>query len=102
MGTKRNPGRFDCYAKAKPDEPMFVLLGRDPMAPVLVRLWAKLRERLGEGSDTVAEARGLALDMDRWLTEAGKLARKDEAERALLHVIVEGIDLDELLCEITA
>ena len=29
MGTKNNPGKFDCYEHAKPDEPMFVLLGRD-------------------------------------------------------------------------
>ncbi|HAW11807.1 MAG TPA: aspartate decarboxylase, partial [Chloroflexi bacterium] len=30
MGTKNNPGKFDCYDDAHPDEPMFVLLGRDP------------------------------------------------------------------------
>jgi hypothetical protein len=40
MGTKRNPGQYDCYAKAEPDEPMFVLLARDPTAPQLVRDWA--------------------------------------------------------------
>lgn len=43
MGTKNKPGKFDCYHSAEPDEPMFVLLGRDPLAPVLVRLWAALR-----------------------------------------------------------
>ena len=26
---KENPGRFDCYANALPDEPMFVLLARE-------------------------------------------------------------------------
>lgn len=40
MGTKNNPGKFDCYAKADPDEPMFILLGRDPLAPSLVLMWA--------------------------------------------------------------
>lgn len=40
MGTKNNPGDFDCYANAEPDEPMFVLLARDPLAPSLVRDWA--------------------------------------------------------------
>lgn len=40
MGTKANPGRYDCYEKAEPDEPMFVLLARDPLAPDLVRKWA--------------------------------------------------------------
>jgi hypothetical protein len=33
MGTKRNPGLSDCYAKAEADEPMFVLLARDKHAP---------------------------------------------------------------------
>jgi hypothetical protein len=44
MGTKNNPGKFDCYDDAHPDEPMFVLLGRDPAAGSLVRLWARRRE----------------------------------------------------------
>jgi hypothetical protein len=48
MGSKNNPSSFDCYAAAKPDEPMFVLLGRDPMAGALVRLWALMREEAGE------------------------------------------------------
>lgn len=43
MGTKNNPGRFDCYANAKPDEPMFVLLGRDRLAAHLVSIWSKVR-----------------------------------------------------------
>jgi hypothetical protein len=43
MGTKQNPGPFDCYAAAAPDEPMFVLLARDPLAPALVREWARQR-----------------------------------------------------------
>lgn len=43
MGTKNNPGEFDCYKNAHPDEPMFVLLARDPNAPQLVRQWATHR-----------------------------------------------------------
>lgn len=43
MGTKNNPGNFDCYANALPDEPMFVLLGRDPLAPGLTQIWAMIR-----------------------------------------------------------
>jgi cob(I)alamin adenosyltransferase len=46
MGTKNDPGEFDCYSNAEPDEPMFVLLGRDRSAPTLVRAWARERERL--------------------------------------------------------
>lgn len=43
MGTKINPGVFDCYANAEPDEPMFVLLARDELAAAMVSLWAALR-----------------------------------------------------------
>jgi hypothetical protein len=46
MGTKNNPAPFDCYANAEPDEPYFVLLGRDVSAPALVRAWAHERNRL--------------------------------------------------------
>lgn len=42
MGTKENPSQFDCYDKAAPDEPMFILLARDPIAPYLVTLWANV------------------------------------------------------------
>lgn len=43
MGTKDNPGQFDCYHAAKPDEPMFVLLARDRLAGFLVSIWSSLR-----------------------------------------------------------
>lgn len=66
MGSKRNPGAFDCYAAAHPDEPMFVLLGRDRHAPMLVTLWALLRELDGEDASKVAEARECALRMRTW------------------------------------
>jgi len=45
MGSKNNPGKFDCYANAMPDEPMFVLLARDPDFSRLVNEWADKRER---------------------------------------------------------
>lgn len=43
MGTKNNPGQFDCYHAAEPDEPMFVLLARDRLAGHLVSIWSKVR-----------------------------------------------------------
>jgi hypothetical protein len=67
MGTKLNPGRFDCYESAAPDEPMFVLLARDPMAPILVELWASLREHAAGNPSKVAEARECAQNMRAWL-----------------------------------
>lgn len=69
MGTKNNPGQFDCYANAEPDEPMFVLLARDRHAPTLVWLWAALRELDQEKPEKVAEARACCLNMIRWATE---------------------------------
>jgi hypothetical protein len=43
MGTKLKPGKFDCHANALPDEPMFILLARDPQFAELVRKWAQRR-----------------------------------------------------------
>lgn len=44
MGTKNNPGKFDCYEKAEPDEPVFVLLGRDATAMQTVLAWCILNK----------------------------------------------------------
>jgi len=73
MGSKNNPGKFDCYDKALPDEPMFVLLARDPTAPDRVEFWAKERETaidVGKRPETdramVEEARQCAADMRAW------------------------------------
>lgn len=66
MGTKNNPSQFDCYAKAEPDEPIFVLLARDRYAPTLVWLWATLRELDGEDPEKVREARQCIADMMAW------------------------------------
>jgi hypothetical protein len=72
MGTKNNPGAYDCYANAEPDEPMFVLLGRDPMASSLVKMWAVLRELAGESPSKVKEAEACALSMSDWALKLGK------------------------------
>ena len=68
MGTKNRPGKFDCYTAAEPDEPMFVLLGRDPLAGALVRLWCVARD----GTDEIAqinEAQACANDLISWATK---------------------------------
>lgn len=66
---KNSPSKFDCYANAAPDEPMFVLLARDPSAPLLVELWALIREKLGSDAEKIEEARGCATAMHNWLAE---------------------------------
>lgn len=65
MGTKLNPGNFDCYANAAPDEEMFVLLGRDVAAPEAIRLWCNLRV-----------ANGLNQWEDKQIVEAMECARR--------------------------
>lgn len=50
-GTKAAPSAFDGFAKAKPDEPIFTLLARDPLAAPLTMAWAWLnRVRAGAGT----------------------------------------------------
>lgn len=72
MGTKNNPGAFDCYTNAEPDEPMFVLLGRDKHAPALVWLWAILRELDQEDPAKVHEARQCVADMIDYAHSRGR------------------------------
>ena len=66
MGTKNDPGKYDCHAAARDDEPLFTLLGRDRHAPTLVRLWALLRMREGEDQEKVDEAIRCADAMDAY------------------------------------
>lgn len=65
MGTK-NEGD-PCYDAALPDEPMFVLLARDPQAPQAVRDWAAQRAAL------IASGMRPASDMTK-VMEASQLA----------------------------
>lgn len=73
MGTKQNPGIWDCYANARPDEEMFILLGRDRHASGLVRLWALMREKEGEPAEVIAEVQRCADNMEAQAREAGKV-----------------------------
>ena len=83
MGTKENPGIYDCYGRAMPDEPMFTLLGRDPDAPSLVSEWADKREadvhagrRPPEDLKAVEEARECARRMRTWREENDEAWRR--------------------------
>jgi hypothetical protein len=90
MGTKNAPGNYDCYANAEPDEPMFVLLGRDPAAGVAVLVWCKLRESIagpsidGDEMDKIEEAKKCAAKMVEWAAAHGKGAK---VSRAILHFV---------------
>ena len=73
MGTKNKPGKFDCYTNAHPDEPMFILLGRDPHAHILVDRWADAREKERGPSEKVDEARACAKAMREWQARPSQL-----------------------------
>lgn len=91
MGTKRQPSKFDCYHAAEPNEPMFVLLGRDPTAPLVVTFWRALKLKLREAGkskisdEKLAEARQCSLDLERWAREHGEDA--DAATQAFEQVL---------------
>ena len=97
MGTKDTPGKYDCYAKAEPGEPMFVLLGRDPSAALLVRLWALIRhrqnEQCGNGDlEQIDEALRCAQDMQHWhLNHGRRAALPDGLPEKLFIPITEGM-----------
>lgn len=72
METKNHQGPHSCYAKAMPDEPMFVLLGRDPAAPMAILRWIELRQQIkGQGVDAaqLEEASHDAQRFEKWRLE---------------------------------
>lgn len=77
MGTKNNPGEFDCYAAAEPDEPMFILLGRDPTAPLVMTVWRAMKREMREqgtsqiSDEKLIEAKKLSILMEKWAKEHG-------------------------------
>lgn len=81
MGTKQEGDRG--YDAALDDEPMFVLLARDPSAPALVRQWAAQRRvdieagtRPEADRAQVEEAERLAERMKTWRMDADEAWRK--------------------------
>ena len=70
MGTKSDPGEFDCYKKAADDEPIFILRANDPLSPKLVRKWVTMS--IGKKRHTRPnilkwmEAMNIAKEMKKW------------------------------------
>lgn len=57
-----------CFNKARPDERIFVLLARDPAAPVAIRAWVAERLRLSKNNaedPQITEALDCASCMER-------------------------------------
>lgn len=69
MGTKlqavEDPG--SCLNKADADEPVFILRAKDPVAPMVVRLWASLSQQLQAHEKHKASGAYLvATEMEAW------------------------------------
>lgn len=57
-----------CFRRARADELLFVLLGRDVAAPATIRFWCEERVRLGKNQADdaqIAEALAVAREMER-------------------------------------
>lgn len=71
-----------CLSKAAPDEPIFVLRGKDPIGADVVRTWASKAESEGHHEPAkIAEAREFADEMDAYrerLTEAANAEKAAE------------------------
>lgn len=70
-----------CLNKARDDERLFVLLSRDPAAPVAIRAWVKERLRLGKNTPDdaqIVEAIECAslMEIERAETEAARHQEK--------------------------
>jgi len=72
MGTKAAPGRFDGYGKAEDDEPVFTLLGRDPVAPKLIREWVRHHQDAKTDGTQLMEALDVADQMERYLIDRNR------------------------------
>ena len=89
MGTKADPGKYDCYAIAEDDEPMFVLLARDATSSGVVREWASMKMQVkGYDHAKIGEALECADAMDAWRREKERVSLVDVAAQAAHEVLV--------------
>lgn len=63
-GTKKNPGKYSCLSKIKPDEPFFILRAQDAMSYRSVIEWIKDNPQVPD--DKLREAFECALAMKNY------------------------------------
>lgn len=83
MGTKNNPGPYDCYAKLESDEPYFVLRGKDPIGWLLVQVWVTLRKYMADDL--------LPTEYEKKLNEASDTANRMKDWSALKGTFLPGV-----------
>lgn len=76
MARRRRSIEYDCLSKLEPDEPCFVLIGRDRAAPASIKVWAtlwlqeiSLKLRPETDRAQVTQALKIARDMEIWLRD---------------------------------
>ena len=62
-------------ANTKSDEPVFVLCGRDKLAPSVIREWAAQAAKHGAPHSKTATAIVIADNMERWQEEHPELVK---------------------------
>lgn len=71
MRKKDELSKKSCMTTAHPNEMVFVLIGRDPAAPVAIRAWVAERLRLGKNQETDAQITE-AIDIARTMEQEGR------------------------------
>lgn len=115
METKQNLSRRGCLAFALPDEPMFILLARDPDAPAAIRSWCERRARrqvleptieLVGDSEKIVDAVDDAEAFEKWRAENEgswrgvapslliEMIPDDELEDLIADAIADSMDVD--------
>lgn len=61
----------NCLKKSAEDEPVFVLVARDALAPAIVRYWAAVASNKGVPKEKWEEALACADAMDDWQRKHG-------------------------------
>lgn len=75
-----------CFNKARDNERLFILLARDPAAPVAIRAWIAERVRLGKntwGDSQIVEALGCADLMETERVEIEASCRQQQMRWAV-------------------
>jgi len=81
--TKNNPGKFNCYEKAAPDEPLFTLRAKDQVAAAFVRAWRLVRAgEIDDAMDQIEDAFEALKQSGRPLLPLGSDKSKEAEECA--------------------
>lgn len=105
--TLAKPGEFDALEKARPDELIFPLLGRDPCAPPTILHWCDLRrERARDIKDDdkrkdelrqITEAEFIAFTMRERQSAAEPGSATPLPPQTYSGIVVERTELDDLM-----